>query len=252
MTRSVADAALMMATLSLPDGRDHMSLPRQTIDWMQLERELKGLRIGLLLDDGIGPGIHPEVKAAVLEAARAFEAAGATVEPMRSWVQPGMLEGVGRFFGTRVRVDMAAMPLERRALMLPQVRRAAERTAELSAEDVYKAFAQILSLRAATVNATRGYDYALSPVSPVPPYAAEWTGSDPDAMEPLKDVFYTLPYNVSEQPAASVNCGYTAGGLPIGLQIAGRRFDDLGVLQMARAWEQMRPAQRTWPQPIAA
>ncbi len=52
---------------------------------------------------------------------------------------------------------------------------------------------------------------------------------------------------MSEQPAASINAGYTEGGLPIGLQIVGRRFDDLGVLQLAHAWEQMRPAQRPWP-----
>ena len=54
---------------------------------------------------------------------------------------------------------------------------------------------------------------------------------------------------MSEQPAASVNCGYAASGVPIGLQIAGRRFDDLGVLQVARCFERLRPAQRAWPSP---
>jgi aspartyl-tRNA(Asn)/glutamyl-tRNA(Gln) amidotransferase subunit A len=52
---------------------------------------------------------------------------------------------------------------------------------------------------------------------------------------------------MSEQPAISINAGYTAAGLPIGLQIAGRRFDDIGVLRLARAWERLRPAQRPWP-----
>ena len=52
---------------------------------------------------------------------------------------------------------------------------------------------------------------------------------------------------MSEQPAASINCGYSTAGLPIGLQIIGKRHDDLGVLQLARTWEQMRPAQRPWP-----
>lgn len=65
----------------------------------------------------------------------------------------------------------------------------------------------------------------------------------------MHHIGFTLPYNMSEQPAASVNCGYTRAGLPIGLQIAGARFDDLGVLRLARAWERMRPAQRAWPQP---
>ena len=57
---------------------------------------------------------------------------------------------------------------------------------------------------------------------------------------------------MSEQPAASVNCGYTKTGLPIGLLIAGARFDVLGVLRMARAWEAMRPEQHPWPQPPRA
>ncbi|HKB52974.1 MAG TPA: amidase family protein, partial [Ramlibacter sp.] len=60
---------------------------------------------------------------------------------------------------------------------------------------------------------------------------------------------FTVPFNMSEQPAASIDCGSTRGGLPIGLQIVGKRFDDLGVLQVARAFELIRPPQRPWPQP---
>jgi aspartyl-tRNA(Asn)/glutamyl-tRNA(Gln) amidotransferase subunit A len=52
---------------------------------------------------------------------------------------------------------------------------------------------------------------------------------------------------MSEQPAISVCCGYDANGVPVGVQIAGRRFDDLGVLRMARAWEEMQPTPRPWP-----
>jgi len=60
-----------------------------------------------------------------------------------------------------------------------------------------------------------------------------------------------VPFNMSEQPAASINCAYDVDGLPIGLQIAGQRFDDLGVLRVARAFEQIRPPQRPWPEPPA-
>jgi aspartyl-tRNA(Asn)/glutamyl-tRNA(Gln) amidotransferase subunit A len=63
----------------------------------------------------------------------------------------------------------------------------------------------------------------------------------------MEHIGYTLPFNASEQPAISVPCGFDAAGLPIGLQIIGRRHDDLGVLRLARAWEQMRPALRPWP-----
>jgi aspartyl-tRNA(Asn)/glutamyl-tRNA(Gln) amidotransferase subunit A len=68
-------------------------------------------------------------------------------------------------------------------------------------------------------------------------------------MRALEHIGFTVPYNMSEQPAASINCGYTKSGLPIGLQIAGRRFDDLGVLQVSRAYEIIRGPQRDWPQP---
>ena len=59
---------------------------------------------------------------------------------------------------------------------------------------------------------------------------------------PMEHIAFTLPYNMSEQPAISIHCGHTEGGLPIGLQIIGRRHDDLGVLRLARAWEALRPA----------
>ena len=72
-----------------------------------------------------------------------------------------------------------------------------------------------------------------------------------DPLRAMEHIAFTLPFNMSEQPAASVDCGRTAGGLPIGLQIAGRRFDDLGVLRLARAWELMRPPPPAWPLPPA-
>jgi aspartyl-tRNA(Asn)/glutamyl-tRNA(Gln) amidotransferase subunit A len=102
------------------------------------------------------------------------------------------------------------------------------------------------------VAATQAFDYVLSPTSPMPAFAAELPCPTNDVTRPFDHIAFTLAYNMSEQPAASVNCGYTGEGLPIGLQIAGRRFDDLGVLQMARAWEQMRGPQRPWPTPPQA
>jgi aspartyl-tRNA(Asn)/glutamyl-tRNA(Gln) amidotransferase subunit A len=68
-------------------------------------------------------------------------------------------------------------------------------------------------------------------------------------MRPFEHIAFTAPFNMSEQPAASICAGYDADGLPIGLQIIGHRFDDLGVLRMASAYEALRPAQRVWPEP---
>ena len=77
MTRTVADAALMMGVLAQPDDRDTISLPAQSIDWQRLERDVAGLRIGLMMDVGVGLPVDAEIAAAVEAAARQFEAAGA-------------------------------------------------------------------------------------------------------------------------------------------------------------------------------
>ncbi|MGO4809106.1 amidase [Cupriavidus sp. 2MCAB6] len=249
MTRTVADAALMMRVLSQPDARDHMSLPYQAIEWNRLDRSLKGLRIGLWLELDCGIPLDPDVREAVERAARAFEAAGAVVEPIRPWIEPGMLEGISRFWAMRTRMDLSALPEARRGKASPAIQWAVQKSQEVSAEQLYKAHAQGLALRAATVAATRDFDYVFSPVFPQPAFGAEQTHVEYEGVEPIHQASFTIVYNFSEQPAASVNCGYAAEGMPIGLQIAGRRFDDLGVLQMARAWEEMRPAQRPWPQP---
>lgn len=251
MTRTVEDAALMMGPLTRPDARDHMSLPYEPIDWRRLDRDVRGLRMGLLLDAGWGTPVQPEVREAVVAAARAFEAAGAIVEPLAPWADRSVIEGIDRFWRTRFWVEMRKLSDERRARILPFIRAWAEGGAGWSGEDLYEAYAQTLALRAATVAATQPYDYVLSPTAPMPAFDAELPCPTNDVTRPFDHIAFTLAYNMSEQPAASVNCGYTSQGLPIGLQIAGRRFDDLGVLQMARAWERMRPAQRPWPQPPA-
>ncbi|PPE66805.1 amidase [Caldimonas caldifontis] len=251
MTRTVADAALMMGPLSRPDARDHMSLPWQDIAWHDLDCDVKGLRIGLHLDAGWGTPVACEVREAVLAAARAFEAAGAVVEPLAPWCDRSMIEGVDRFWRTRFWIELRKISVERRERILPFIRAWAEGGAGWSGEDLFEAYSQTLAIRKATVDATQPYDYVLSPTAPMVAFDAELPCPTNDVTRPFDHIAFTLAYNMSEQPAASINAGYTAEGLPIGLQIAGRRFDDLGVLQMARAWERLRPAQRPWPMPPA-
>ena len=249
MTRTVADAALMMRVLSQPDGRDHMSLPAQDIEWDRIDDglSLRGLRIGLWLDPGFDTPVDEEVRAAVTAAASAFERAGAIVQPVAPWVAPEMLNALGDFSRMRVRMDTATMPAANRLRMLPVLREAASRSEGMTAERLFAALTQMTAMRATTVAATRGYDYVLSPVSAHLPFAAEAACAHEASGDITKDVLFTCPFNVSEQPGASINCGYSRRGLPIGLQIVGRRFDDLGVLRVARSWELMRGQQRDWP-----
>ena len=252
MTRTVQDAALMMQVLSQPDVRDSMSLPYQPIAWGEYDQgvqRLRGLRLGLLLDAGCGLPVEAEVRAAVEHAARLFEQAGARVTLMQPFMTQAMLDGMDHFWRMRSYTDLQALPEAQRAKVLPYIRAWAESAAGMTGPQVFQASQQFHTTRVATGKACSGFDYVLSPVAPMPAFAAELPSPTNDPLRPLEHIGFTVPFNMSEQPAASVNCGYTASGLPIGLQIAGARFDDLGVLQVAHAFEQIRGPQRPWPQP---
>jgi aspartyl-tRNA(Asn)/glutamyl-tRNA(Gln) amidotransferase subunit A len=252
MTRSVEDAAWFMQVHSQPDARDSMNLPYQDIAWSSFDKgadKLKGLRIGLMLEAGCGLAVEPDVRAAVLHAARLFERAGAVVAPMQPFMTQAMLDGMDHFWRMRSYVDMKALSPERKAKVLPYIQQWGDSAAGMSGEAVFKAAGQFHATRVAAVSACRAFDYVISPTSPVPAFAAALPSPTNDPLRPLEHIGFTVPFNMSEQPAASINCGYTADGLPIGLQIAGQRFDDLGVLQVARAFEIIRDPQRPWPQP---
>ncbi len=253
MTRAVADAALMMATLAQPDARDYTSMPPQSLDWAVKPAELRGLRIGLWLDAGCGDPPKPEVRAAIERVARDFAAAGAIVEPLAPFLTQDMLNGLDKFWRTRSLIDLNALPKERREKVLPYIRAWAESATGLDGETVFHGFSQILAMRKAAVAATSPYDFVLSPTAPITAYPAEMASPSGDPLNPFPHIGFTVAFNMSEQPAASVNCGYSDEGLPIGLQIIGRRFDDLGVLSVAMAVEAMRASEaRPWPEPPAA
>ncbi len=250
MTRHVGDAALMMQVLSRPDPRDSMSLPYQAIDWSHVERgteRLRGLKFGLLLDAGCGLPVQHDVLEAVQHAAHLLEQAGAMVELMDPFLTREMLDGMDHAWRMRSFVDLAALPPERRARVLPFIQAWADSAARMSGPDTFRAFSQFHATRVATVRASAPYDYVLSPTAPNTAFAAELPAPTNDPLRPLEHIAFTVPWNMSEQPAASINCGFTDAGLPIGLQIAGHRFDDLGVLQVSRAFEILRGPLRPWP-----
>ncbi len=251
MTRTVADAALMMRVLSQPDWRDATSLPAQDIDWDALEIDPRGLRLGLQLDAGWGMALDGQVRAVIEDAARRFESAGAIVEPMPAFMTREMADGMDRFWRMRSWLDISALPAERRERVLPYIRDWVASGAELSAAQVFHGHGQMAAMRDAAVAATQPFDFVLSPVAPCVAFAAEWASPLNDPQQPFEHIAFTLPWNMSEQPAASVNAGWNDAGLPIGLQIVGRRHDDLGVLRMSRLWERLRGEPRAWPRPPA-
>jgi aspartyl-tRNA(Asn)/glutamyl-tRNA(Gln) amidotransferase subunit A len=247
MTRTVDDAALMMSVLSRPDRRDGMSLPPDGINWKALDKPVRKLRLGLMLDAGTGQALQPEVGAVSVNAARAFEAAGASITEVSGILTRDMLDGLDNFWRARMWDDLSRLTPAERAKALPYILQWAEAGASLSGVDVIRGFNATMAIRAAAAQLFADIDYVISPVSPVVNFAAELAAPINDPEKPFEHIGYTVPWNMAENPAASINGGFDASGFPIGVQIIGRRFDDLGVLAMAKAFESLRGPQRPWP-----
>jgi aspartyl-tRNA(Asn)/glutamyl-tRNA(Gln) amidotransferase subunit A len=249
MTRSVGDAALLMSAMARPDARDFMSLPADDFDFQKLEPlDPKGVRIGFLPDMGVGLAVHSEVRSAAEAAATALAGAGCHVESIRSFLTEEMLDGMCRFFEARSYHDVMNMSAGKRERVLPFVAEwCSWRAAQFSGRDVMQAYTLVMAMREAAVAASQPYDFLLSPTSPILAYEADLPAPGNDPHDALPHIAFTVPYNMSEQPAASINWTYSVDGLPIGVQLIGRRFDDAGVLRLSRLIEELRPRQRAWP-----
>jgi len=250
MTRTVADAALLMNAIARPDARDYMALPASDLDFFAtLKKDAdKPLKIGFLPDMGVGLAVHPEVRAAAEEAAAALAGAGCAVESIRSFLTPEMVDGICRFFEARSHNDLMQLQSARRAKVLPFIAEwCSWRAGGFTGRDVMQAYNAVLTMREAAVAATDPYDFLLSPTSPILAYEAELPAPGNDPRDALPHIAFTVPWNMSEQPAASVNWSWSKDGLPIGIQVIGKRFDDAGVLRLARRIEKIRPRQRPYP-----
>jgi aspartyl-tRNA(Asn)/glutamyl-tRNA(Gln) amidotransferase subunit A len=249
MTRTVDDAALMMSVLSRPDRRDGMSLPPDNINWKAHDKSPRKLRIGLMLDLGVGQALEKDARDVAVKAAKAFESAGAVVIEVNGILTREMLDGLDNFWRARLWDDLSQLAPTERAKALPYILKWAEAGAKLSGVDVIRGFNATMAIRSAAGKLFAELDYVVSPVSPVVKFAAELAAPLNDPDRPFEHICYTVPWNMAENPAISINGGYDARGFPIGVQIIGRRFDDLGVLGMAKAFEGLRGAQRPWPKP---
>jgi aspartyl-tRNA(Asn)/glutamyl-tRNA(Gln) amidotransferase subunit A len=249
MTRIVDDAALMMSVLSKPDRRDGMSLPPDSIHWKALEKPVRKLRIGLMLDPGVGQALEKDVRDVAVKAAKAFEEAGAVVTEVPAVMTREILDGLDNFWRARMWDDLSRLTPAERGKALPYIVDWAEAGAKLSGIDVIRGFNATMTIRAAVAKLFCDLDYLISPVSPVVNFPAEFASPVNDPARPFEHIAYTVPWNMSENPAVSINGGYDGKGFPIGVQIVGRRFDDLGVLAMAKAFEGLRGPQKPWPSP---
>lgn len=238
LARTVEDAALLMSVIAQPDARDFTALPYDPVDYVSiLETRPQARRIGFLREIGFGPKPDPEVQTLVAAKARALAAdLGAEIIELSAPFNSNDEATAEDFYRIRCLTEFQRLPpshQERARVILDWTAPARG----WNACDTYDRYAALQGIRNRAIRLLDGFDFLILPSVAVPAFAADLPGPDPDRM--FEGWSNTFIFNLSEQPAVSVPAGLTRDGLPVGLQVVGRRFDDVGVLRMARAAEQL-------------
>ena len=243
LTRSVADAALMLSVIGGPDERDMTAWNTPAPDYrIGLDDGVRGLRIGWSPRLGYVKKLHAEVASATATAAQVFAELGAIVEE----ADPGFadpFEMIMTLWGAVSATVVAAAPEKDRARMDPGFLQIADWGKKYSLADYLAAYTARADYANVMSRFHEKYDLLLTPQMPTPAieagrvtpadgsYGDNWLNWSP----------YTYPFNLTQQPAASVPCGFSSEGLPIGLQIVGPARQDHLVLRAARAFESAQP-----------
>jgi aspartyl-tRNA(Asn)/glutamyl-tRNA(Gln) amidotransferase subunit A len=250
MARTVTDTALLLDVLAEPDPREWAALPPPRGRYADAaEGGIDGLRVAVSADLG-GAAVDPEIAAAVSAAASALAELGARVEQ----VDPPFTDPRDPFdalWGAGAAAAVAGLAPELRDRLDPGLAALVERASGLSAAALLQAEAERARLGAAMGQFHTDRNVLVTPAVPISAFAAgrevpegwpepHWPGWTP----------FTYPFNLTQQPAISVPCGFTAKGLPIGLQIVGPRHGEGLVLRVARAYEAGHPQPTLPPHPI--
>ena len=243
MTRAVADSALMLRVMAGPHPLDHTTCEAGPADYLdRLHEGVRGKRIAYSSDLGVAR-VDPEVTTLVQAAVGRFAELGATVEEVKTpWAAPG--PEMIRFFWPAHQTRLAQYLAKWEADMDPGLVACIKVGREYSVPQYQAMRERKMAYVAAIHHWFEDWDFLLTPAVSVPAFPAElltpkhWPQHDWDWLSWAE---FSYPFNMSWNPAASVPCGFTSEGLPVGLQIVGRRFDDLGVLQASAAFEQAQP-----------
>jgi aspartyl-tRNA(Asn)/glutamyl-tRNA(Gln) amidotransferase subunit A len=247
MTRTVGDAALMLNVMALPDSRDWFALPYDGRDYrVGLEDGVRRLKVAFSPTFGFVQ-VEPEVADLVAKAALAFVELGAIVEQVDALMADPIEIFVPHWYVGAANL-LRTFSEDQRAKMDEGLREIAAEGSRISLMDYLTAVRRRAELGAAMRRLHETYDLLLTPTLPLAAFAAGRERPDP-ASQPrwINWASFSYPFNLTQQPAASVPCGFTAAGLPVGLQIVGPMHGDALVLRAARAFEAARP----WPLPQA-
>jgi len=248
LARTVRDTALLLSVLSNPDPRDYGSLAPDSVAYADhLEGGVAGLRLGLMLDPGFGYPLEPAVRTAIERAAARLAEAGAVIEPLAPLTSPDVAQALNTVFAVRTRIELDGMSAEARAQVHPAILAMCATVDGVSGVQLSQSYDRIERVKAAVIEKTSKFDYVIAPTAAVVNFPAELIAPDPD--DTLGFAAFTMLFNQTGQPAAVVCCGFDERRLPIGLQVIGQRFDDLGVLKVAAAYEALRGFAIEWPYP---
>jgi len=244
IARTVADAALMLTVLSGPDHRDPYALPPESKNYLDgLEGGVRGWRIAFSPTLGFAR-VDPEITAAVGAAARRFEALGAIVETVDG-IFSSPREALFTLWAAGTAKLLRGFPAGRREAIDPGLAVTAKEGERISAVDYLEADLVRTALGRQIAEFHKKYDLLLTPMMPIPALPVGQDLNDPATEQHWIDWSpFSYPFNLTRQPAASIPCGVTRAGLPIGLQIVGPLYADDRVLRAARAFEQTQPDRR--------
>jgi aspartyl-tRNA(Asn)/glutamyl-tRNA(Gln) amidotransferase subunit A len=241
MTRTVADAALMLNVLSLPDARDWHALPYDARDYRTgLEHGVRGLRIAYSSNLGYAQ-VDAEVASIARSSLKIFEDLGAKVEEKHpGFENPEPVFRAHWFSGAAFLLKNIAA--DKKKLVDPGLLEVGAMGEKITAFDLIDAQMKRGALGTHMNLFHRDYDLLVTPTLAIPAFdvgevypgakaGKQWTDWTP----------FTYPFNLTQQPAASVPCGTTKAGLPVGLQIVGPKYADALVLRACRAFEAARP-----------
>ncbi|WP_366657352.1 amidase [Fodinicurvata sp. EGI_FJ10296] len=241
MTRTVADAALMMQITARSDDRDWTRPPFPELDFTAaLDRPMAKSRIGVVKTFN-GHHVDPEIAALFDDAVEVFADLGADLRPVTL-----PFEGIEEIFRIHwhgaAAVAVGNIPEARRNLIDPGLRAIAEDGDRITKAEYIAAMNERARIGAAVNKLYRDIDLLLMPTIPIPAFEAGHDVPPDSAFGGWPDwTPFTPPFNLTQQPAATVPCGLTASGLPAGLQIVGPMHDDAAVMAASHAFEQARP-----------
>lgn len=240
MSRSVGDSAVFLNVLAAPDPRDWFQVPREPVDFTHnLDGGLKGARIAFSPRLGWVRHVDPQVEATVARVVARLADLGAEVE-----AEDPPLPDPTAMFRTLWHASAGFLfdrdPPEKRALLDPGLAQVVELSRNISRRDYQQALLDRAAYGAGLRGFMQRFDFLVTPSIAVPPFdTPHVTPLTPGGIDWTEWTPFTYPFNLSQQPAASIPCGFTNDGLPIGLQIIGRLGEDARVLQASQAVERL-------------